>query len=314
MLAAVIHAAFPVFALILTGWLCARFKLLNASTMEGLNKFVIYLALPAQLFDAMSHVRLTELAQPGFYWAFSIGMLACGALHAWLTRKSVIPKTDLIIQSMTSAYSNAGFMGIPLCLIVFGKAGLSPAIITTLFTVSFLFALTILWIELTRLDHGRLGPAMGKVGMALVKNPLLIAPLLGIGWSASDLQMPLAIDRYINLLGEAATPCALVAIGLFLAANPMRGIDLSVLRIVILKIAVQPLLTAILVFYVFEMPRMWAQIAILSAALPVGTGPFMIAQIYQRDASASARAILISTICSVVTISILLAWITQTST
>jgi predicted permease len=154
---------------------------------------------------------------------------------------------------------------------------------------------------------------MGKVCLALIKNPLLVAPLLGIAWSASDLNMPSAIERYISLLGEAATPCALVAIGLFLAANPMRGIDQSVVRIVILKIGVQPFITAILVFYVFEMPRMWAQIAILSAALPVGTGPFMIAQIYQRDASASARAILISTICSVVTISILLAWINQTN-
>ncbi len=314
MLAAVIHAAFPVFALILTGWLCARFKLLNTVSMEGLNKFVIYLALPAQLFDAMSHATLADLAQPGFYWAFSIGMIATAGLHALLTRNSHLPKTDIIIQSMTSAYSNAGFMGIPLCLIVFGKAGLSPAIITTLFTVSFLFALTTLWIELTRLDHGQLAPAMRKVSVALVKNPLLIAPLLGIGWSASGLHMPGAIDRYINLLGEAATPCALVAIGLFLAANPMRNFDRSVMRIVSLKIAVQPLLTAGLVFYVFDMPLMWAQIAILSAALPVGTGPFMIAQIYQRDASASARAILISTICSVITISILLAWITQTIT
>ncbi len=314
MLAAVIHAAFPVFALILTGWLCARFKLLNALSMEGLNKFVIYLALPAQLFDAMSHAELTDLAQPGFYWAFSIGMLATAGLHALLIRNSHLPKTDSIIQCMTSAYSNAGFMGIPLCLIVFGKAGLSPAIITTLFTVSFLFAMTTLWIELTRLDHGQLAPAMRKVGVALVKNPLLIAPILGICWSASDLHMPSAIDRYINLLGEAATPCALVAIGLFLAANPMRRFDRSVMRIVLLKIAVQPLLTAFLVFYVFDMPLMWAQIAILSAALPVGTGPFMIAQIYQRDASTSARAILISTICSVITISLLLAWITLSTT
>ena len=254
MLAAVIHAAFPVFALILTGWLCARFKLLNTLSMEGLNKFVIYLALPAQLFDAMSHATLTDLAQPGFYWAFSIGMLATAGLHALMIRNSHLPKTDTIIQCMTSAYINAGFMGIPLCLIVFGKAGLSPAIITTLFTVSFLFALTTLWIELTRLEHGKLAPAMRKVSVALVKNPLLIAPILGICWSASGLHMPSAIDRYINLMGEAATPCALVAIGLFLAANPMRSFDRSVVRIVLLKIAVQPVLTAFLVFYVFDMP------------------------------------------------------------
>jgi predicted permease len=66
-----------------------------------------------------------------------------------------------------------------------------------------------------------------------------------------------------------------------------------------------------LVFYVFEVPKLWAMVAILAAALPVGTGPFMLAQLYQRDASASGRAILISTVLSVVTLSALVAWISQ---
>jgi hypothetical protein len=73
----------------------------------------------------------------------------------------------------------------------------------------------------------------------------------------------------------------------------------------------QPALTALLVLYVFEVPKTWALVAILSAALPVGTGPFMMSQLYQRDAASSARAILVSTVLSVITISILVAWISQ---
>jgi predicted permease len=65
------------------------------------------------------------------------------------------------------------------------------------------------------------------------------------------------------------------------------------------------------VLYVFEVPKTWALVAFLSAALPVGTGPFMMSQLYQRDAAACARAILVSTILSVITISILVAWISQ---
>ena len=313
MLAAVIHAAFPLFALILTGWLCARLKLLNLLSMEGLNKFVIYIALPAQLFDAMSHATLTDLNQPGFYWAFSIGLLTTAGIQTFLSRTSSVSKTDRIIQSMTAAYSNAGFMGIPLCLIVFGRAGLSPIIITTLFTVSLLFALTILWIELATLENSHFVASLQKVGMAMIKNPLLIAPILGVCWSYAGFEMPVAMERYISLMGEASTPCALVAIGLFLAAHPVKGFDRQVLSVVVLKLLVQPLITAGLVLYVFNMPLMWAQIAILAAALPVGTGPFMMAQIYKRDASNSARAILISTICSVITIPLLLAWILQTA-
>jgi predicted permease len=83
------------------------------------------------------------------------------------------------------------------------------------------------------------------------------------------------------------------------------------MRIVLFKLLFQPALTALLVLVVFDVPKIWALVAILAAALPVGTGPFMMSQLYQRDAAASARAILVSTVLSVVTISILVAWISQ---
>ncbi len=309
MLNAVVYAAFPVFALILTGWLCARFKLLNTPSMEGLNKFVIYLALPAQLFDAMSHASVTEIMRPGFFAAYALGMLGTVLLFAWLTRRAVLPVTDQLINGMSSAYSNSGFMGIPLCLIVFGKTGMAPSIITTFMTVSVLFAVTIILIEFKRLKQGRLGPAVRKVFLSMLRNPLLIAPIAGVCWSATDWGMPAPIERYISLIGLAASPCALIAIGLFLALNPVRGIDHTVVRIVALKLLVQPALTALLVLYVFDIPMIWAYVAILCAALPVGTGPFMMAHIYQRDATASARAIMLSTLGSVLTIPALLAWI-----
>ncbi len=309
MLNAVVNAAFPVFALILTGWLCARFQLLNLPSMQGLNKFVIYLALPAQLFDAMSHASVTEIMRPGFFAAYALGMLGTALLFAYLTRRSSLPITDQLISGMTTTYSNAGFMGIPLCLIVFGKTGLAPSIIATFMTVSVLFAVTITLIEIKRLEHSSVGPALRKVLFSMLRNPLLIAPIAGVCWSATGWMTPAPIDRYVALIGQAATPCALIAIGLFLALHPVRGIDQTVIRIVVLKLFVQPMLTAVLVLFVFDIPKVWAYVAILSAALPVGTGPFMLAQIYQRDATASARAILLSTLGSVVTISGLLAWI-----
>ena len=74
MFAAVINAAFPVFALILTGWLCTKAGFLGATTREGLNRFVIYLALPAQLFSTMSTTPLADLAEPGFFAAFGLGI------------------------------------------------------------------------------------------------------------------------------------------------------------------------------------------------------------------------------------------------
>ena len=310
MIAPVIDAVFPIFALILTGWLCARFKLLSSVSMEGLNKFVIYLALPAQLFYAMAHARLDDLAQPGFFLGFGISIFLTSGIQALLTRKSSQHPIDRMIDCMTSGYSNCGFMGIPLCLMIFGQPSLGPSIIATLFTVSVLFAVTIAFIELQRNKDGNVFRTLLKILIAMLRNPLLIAPLLGVALSASPWSMPVAVDRYFNLLSDASTPCALISIGLFLAQSTNSTGSQAVFRIVSLKLIVQPIIAAICVLFIFEMPTMWALIAILMAALPVGTGPFMMANLYRRDASASARAILLSTILSVFSISALTAWVT----
>jgi predicted permease len=311
MFAAVIDAAFPVFALILTGWICTKRDLLGPSSREGLNNFVIYLALPAQLFAVMSTANLADLAQPGFFWSFALGMFGTAILYALISRDKHVAPIDKLINSMSSAYGNAGFMGIPLCLMVFGKAGLGPSVITAVFTVSLLFAVTITLIEIQRLESAKIGPALQKVIGAMLRNPLLVAPVLGVWWSFMQWPMPEPASRYIGLLGDASTPCALIAIGLFLGQTAPQRAGPEVIRIVILKLLFQPALTAVLVLFVFDVPKLWAMVAILAAALPVGTGPFMMSQLYQRDASASARAILVSTVLSVVTISILVAWISQ---
>jgi predicted permease len=311
MFAAVIDAAFPVFALILTGWICTKRDLLGPSSREGLNNFVIYLALPAQLFAVMSTANLADLAQPGFFWSFALGMFGTALVYALISRDKHVAPIDKLINSMSSAYGNAGFMGIPLCLMVFGKAGLGPSVITAVFTVSLLFAVTITLIEIQRLESAKIGPALQKVIGAMLRNPLLVAPVLGVLWSFMQWPMPEPAARYIGLLGDASTPCALIAIGLFLGQTTPQRAGPEVIRIVILKLLFQPALTAVLVLFVFDVPKLWAMVAILAAALPVGTGPFMMSQLYQRDASASARAILVSTVLSVLTISALVAWISQ---
>jgi malonate transporter len=311
MFAAVIDAAFPVFALILTGWACAKRNLLGATSREGLNSFVIYLALPAQLFDVMSNVQFSDLAQPGFFWSFALGMFGTAGLYALVSRDKHIPPLDRLINSMSAAYGNAGFMGIPLCLMVFGKSGSAPSVITAVFTVSLLFAVTIMLAELQRLDQTGVVPAIKKVLLSMLRNPLLVAPILGVLWSFMQWPMPAPAMRYVSLLGDASTPCALIAIGLFLGQTTGQRAGPEVMRIVLFKLLFQPALTAFLVLVVFDVPKIWALVAILAAALPVGTGPFMMSQLYQRDAAASARAILVSTVLSVITISILVAWISQ---
>lgn len=306
---AVLDAALPVFALILAGYLCARGRVLGDAAADVLNRFVLYLALPALLFQAMARTSWSTFANVGFLVSFGGGLLVTFALGLWLARRSDDGDgVDAVISGMGAAYGNAGYMGIPLCLVAFGPDSLPPAIASTLMTACALFALSVVMVE-TRLQQGR-SPlhALAKVGRALARNPLVAAPAAGLAWSLTGVALPAPIDRFAGLLGAAASPCALVTIGLFLAIPQVARDPGQVTRLVVLKLVLQPAVTAVLAFWVFDLPPVWAYSAVLLAALPIGTGPFMLAQLYGRSAGTMSRAILVSTVASLPTVSLLLAW------
>jgi predicted permease len=114
-------------------------------------------------------------------------------------------------------------------------------------------------------------------------------------------------ETFLKLLGGAASPGALVALGLFLGekAGVRNGKTASAL--VALKLVAQPLLTWWLAFHVFALPPLWAKTAVILSALPTGTGPFMLAEFYRREAAVTSSAILISTLISLVTVTLCLA-------
>ena len=109
----------------------------------------------------------------------------------------------------------------------------------------------------------------------------------------------------MSLLGGAASPCALVCIGLFLAQERVVSHDASSIGVLVgLKLLIQPAVTALLAFYVFDVPPLWSHAAVLLSALPIGSGPFTIAKLYGLEAGVTSGAILISHLFSVATVSI----------
>jgi malonate transporter len=156
---------------------------------------------------------------------------------------------------------------------------------------------------------GSLGAAAGRVVLAVLRNPLVAAPLAGALWAASGLALPGPVAGFCKLLGAAASPVALVTIGVFLAV-PRAPAPVPELGLAVgLKLLVQPAITALLLLLV-PLPRDWAAAALLLAALPTGTGPFMVAQLYGQEVTLAARTILLTTLLSLATVSALAWWLT----
>ena len=305
---AVIDIVLPIFALIGTGTLAARCGILDAAVTDSLNLFVVWLALPALLFDATARMTWADLDHPGFLLASGGGMAGTYALSMIIDRRHGRRLADRAIEALDAAYGNTGFLGIPLGLAVLGSSVLPALVISALMTACLMFGVTIVLIEIDLSAHSSLRQTLLTAARSLARNPLIVAPLLGGLWGATGLPLPVPAERFLALLGAAAGPAALVTIGLFLAQRQPAGTGHGVGRLVGLKLVVQPLLTLAIARFV-SMPAAWFDTALLLAALPTGTGPFILAKLYDRDATATSRAILLSTVLSGASVSAIVIWI-----
>jgi predicted permease len=309
-LLAVLTIALPVFGLILAGFVTARLGGLGPPATGALNQFVVYLALPAVLFQAMAHIAPVDLVHPGLLAAFGgaiiLPFMASLALSWWFGARL----GSGAIHAMGATFSNVGYMGLPLCRMAFGDESLVPGVITMVITACPQFALAIILLELDR--PGRPGPVAiaRRVSRSLIRNPLLIAPVAGLGIALTGWGLPIALDRFLLLLGAAATPCALVATGLMLSETVGRFPWGLVCRLVALKLLVKPAIAWFIAFHLVEMPPAWAETAVLMAALPTGAGAFILSRLYGQEPAATSGTILVSTILSFVTLSVLLTWLT----
>ena len=306
---AVVGAALPVFGLIVVGWLAGRTRLLDGGATDSLNRFAIYLALPALLFTVMAKADPAAIAQGRLAAAWAIGVAVPFGAAFWLARSRGRRVAEAGIWGLDAGYANAGFMGIPLCLLVFGEAAGPAIILTVLLTATVLFLFAVVLIESDLRGGGSAWQTLRRVGPSVLRNPLLLAPLAGLAVALTGWPLPAPLDRFATLLGAAASPVALVCIGLFLSQERMGGDVGPVAALVALKLVGQPLVTAICVFGIFDVPAVPAKVAVIAAALPTGTGPFTLAKLHGFEAQVTSTAILASHVVSVVTVSALVAWL-----
>src|SRR5690606_2457398 len=100
----ILEAVLPLFALILAGYLAGRRRLLGPTATDSLNNFVVWMALPALLFQAMASISWDEIRQPGFIAASSIAMALIFGLSFLADRRQGRRLADASITSLAAAY------------------------------------------------------------------------------------------------------------------------------------------------------------------------------------------------------------------
>ncbi len=303
----ILDTALPFFALIFCGYGAGRFGLLSEASVAGVNAFVFYFALPTFLFDLMSTAPLDEVLNPQFVGAYLGAGLSVFLVAAVLGRVIFpVGPTQATLMGAAAVLGNTGYMGLPLVAAAFGDAAAIPLVVGLILEVTILIPLSIVLIEAQKgLGQGP-GPILSSVTGAMIRNPLMIALLAGVLVSATGIGLPTPIANFTDLLGGAAGPCALFALGATLASFPVSAGLAEVSYMTGFKLLVHPA-AMYLTTRLLGVEPLWATVAILGASLPVAANVFIVAKQYDTYVERTSSAILVSTIVSVVTVSALLA-------
>lgn len=307
---AIFNVALPIFGVILAGLLAGRWRILGGEATAALNAFVSYFALPVLFFGTLARTPVRAVLDPELMLGFSLVVLATfalGMLSTWLAVRGGLARMSL--QGIAASWGNVGYMGVPLCLAAFGEPGLPPAMLAVIVTsiISMVFGVMLIELEVAA-GHG---PVVTFLNAAwnVARNPLPLSIVAGIIWSGLALPLPTPVEKWLDLLGAAASPCALFAIGLFLSDKSVRHGLAEAGLATLIKLLVQPLLAAVVLPWFMDLKSVAGQAALVMASLPTAANAFVLAKQFNTHVAQNTASVLLSTAFSVLTVSALLVWL-----
>ncbi len=308
---AIINIVAPVFGIMGLGFLAARWRYLSDGAAKVIAEFAFKVAMPALLFRAMLAIG----PLPGSPWRLIATYLAAVAILWTLTTLATRfvlrrPAIDAPSIFMGVCFGNTVMLGVPLAVTAFGQEAAAPIALLISVDTPLLWIIATMHIEAVRRSEsaGAVSPlaALRGVVVDLARNPIVLPLIIGSLWRLTDLGIPKLADRLLEIIGGAAVPSALFALGMSLAAYEIKGQMRTLSLIVLLKLALFPIVAYVLSVWVFELPPLWTAIMILFAAMPVGANAFLFATRYERAVHSVSAAIAVSTAIAVVTTGVVL--------
>lgn len=297
----------PFFALIGLGFWAGRSRFFSAEATAYLTKFVFYFALSAMIFGFAANLSLAEVWDTrlvvAYLWgtAFVYGI----ATIVGLLRGLDMPTTA--IEAQCAVIGNAGFLGIPMLTLLLGPEAIGPVLLALAVDLIVFSSLIVILITASRDGRASLA-AFKAIGLGLLKNPMIVSITAGFAWSSIGIPIPAPMNEFLSILGGAATPGALFAIGASLALTQPDRLEVAG-WLTFCKLVLHPLFVAFAALLVFGVDPFKAGVIIAVAALPVAGNVYMLAQHYNVAPSRVSTAILISTAISILTVSLVVGWV-----
>lgn len=311
----IITITFPIYAAIAIGYLIVARGWFLVADMRVLGKYVLNIALPALLFNAVASRDIAEVFHPGYMLVFLSGGLATIVISlAWFTATGT-DKARRAVAVMGSTCSNSGFIGYPVMLLTFPDIAGVILALNMLVENFVLIPICLVLMELAK--PGQTHSIWRTISTALlgvVRRPMIIGLLLGLLVSLAHIPVTGVVARLFTMLAASASALSLIVVGGSMVGLKLSGNQWRALQVAFGKLLLHPAMVAMAAIGLPLMglsvlpPDMHAAV-ILSAAMPMFGIYAVLAQELGLEGAASI-AMLAATSLAFVTLSLFLIWLT----
>jgi predicted permease len=279
-----------------------------AELAMAMGQLTTYVLVPALLFRTMARLDLSHMPWPVAQAYFAPVLVGAVLVVLAFKRRSapVGPQAPAAAATRATAavYGNGVLLGIPMATAVFGEPGLAVHI--ALVSLHGLLLLTLLTmsaeVALARAGAPRsLWATLSTMVNSTVMHPVVLPVLAGLAWNLTGWPLPELASQILAGLGAPVVPLCLLLIGMNLAQYGWRGTWRPALPQVLFKLLILPAAVLISARYVFALEGLALQVAVMMAALPVGTNALIMAQRYRLLQAEATTAIVMSTLAFAIT-------------
>ncbi len=304
-----LESLIPILLLIGLGATLFKGGFVTSEIRSGLDKFIYWVALPSLFIHKLSATDFRALEAGNLVLVLIIVAVAASLLAALFGAVMRLSKDQFGVFIQIGFRGNMAFVGLPLIIFAMEAGGMPPDLVASaLIALAALAPLNnlISVLALVMAQQGLSWGVLGRLTRKVISDPLIISALIGslLGWYGVTL--PVVIDRPFEMLGQTAITLALISLGGALIELEIKGrLGLSITASVF-KVGIMPLLAYGLTV-AWNLPPDQTFIAMVFAACPAATVSYILTTQLGGDDALAAAGIIISTLCSFVSLAVVLA-------
>jgi predicted permease len=295
-----LNGVLPIFSIGILGYFLGKRQIFSFEAAMILNKFVMLIGVPSLIFLLLSKAPVSEFnfkMLSGYFFTEVVIYLTGFLIAKFIFYRET--KEALLIGLCISLTNHVLFV-LPIAETLFGAEYAKPIISIIFMDGLILFAGTIILLDFLATKDLTFFDTFKKI----ILNPPLVALLAGLVFGLSRSEIPVGFEVFLNAIAVSASPVLLFALGIILS-RPYKNANLALpLTMTSIKLFIHPIFAWIIFTTALVLPVEIKNPAIMTAAAPCGLMSFMLALNYKVQADIIAKAILISSVGSTVTISL----------